>query len=1087
MRTCLNRGAMFILIMALLLTFVVLDSGCAAQEKPVPGELTWPATTKQNHPWTRWWWMGSAVDEESLTYALSQYQQAGIGGVEICPIYGVKGYEDKFTDFLSPVWMKLLEHTLREGKRLDIGVDLTLGTGWPFGGPMVTKEDASSGVILKRYELQDGKLTEALPKEPLCYLLAVSAEGERIDISDKVQEGALVWVAPAGTWTLYAVAVKQPVQRVKRAAPGGEGYVLDPYSVKAMGDYLSVFDKAFDGYQGPMPRAYFHDSFEYYGATWTPDFFAAFQARRGYDLRDHIEALFGDGPEETVARVMCDYHETINDLHLDYLGRWTDWCHWRKGLTRNQAHGAPGNLVDVYGAVDIPETEIFRVVDEKQIPMLKFSSSAAHLSGRTLASSESFTWLREHFQTSPANLKEATDFLFLTGVNHIFFHGIPYSPKEAAWPGWQFYASVNFGPGGALWHDLPAYNAYVTRCQSILQSGQADNDILLYLPIYDFWQKKEKLHMTFTIHNQDEWLYPSAFYRAAMTLWKNGYTYDAVSDRFLSRASCQDGKIVVNRVKYDVIVVPYCDLIQPETMAKLLELAREGATVLFHDSLPNDVPGLADMEKRRAALKESIKAVLPNFEAIQAGRDRLPVDHLEVKLGGGKVVMAANLESMLKENSIARESAMDSGIRFERRRNAEGFDYFFVNRSSKSFDGWMTLGKPAQSAVLMDPLFENRTGWAAVRKVDEQAQVYLQLEPGQSLILRTLTAKKGDGAAWEYSQAAGTPIRIEGTWDVKFVDGGPVLPQGYQTTQLTSWTERDDKEAKRFFGTARYTITFDAPKEKADDWVLDLGRVCESARVTLNGNFLGPLWSEPFRLHVGQALSSGKNTLEIEVTNLAANRIRDMDQRKVNWKYFYDINVVNVNYKPLDASGWELFDSGLLGPVELQPLKKVDVSNLTDTMVDQKHTHTAPAGAKLNAEEVINGLQRRSNCPLNDGLISCAKKKASAARLRCEYRIDPIGVDVNAPRLSWIIESDQRRASQSAYRILAASSPDILLQDEGDLWDSGIVHSDQTVAIPYAGKQLKSSQAVFWKVKIWDHNNIEYSWSSSPFPMPGNS
>ncbi len=937
MQTYLNRGGMFILTMAALSILAIFDSGCAAQEKPVSGELTWPAATKQNHPWTRWWWMGSAVDEESLTHLLSQYQQAGIGGVEICPIYGVKGYEETFTDFLSPEWMKRLGHTLREGKRLDIGVDLTVGTGWPFGGPMVKKENASSSVILKRYELKDGKLTEPLPKEPLHYLLAVSAEGKRIDLSDKVQEGKLVWTAPAGTWTLYAVAVKRPVQKVKRAAPGGEGYVLDPYSVKAMGDYLNVFDKAFDDYQGPMPRAYFHDSFEYYGATWTPDFFAAFQSRRGYDLRDHIEALFGDGPEDTVARVMCDYHEMINDLHMDYIWRWTDWCHSKGGLSRNQAHGAPGNLVDLYGAVDIPETEIFRVVNEEQIPMLKFSSSAAHLNGRTLASSESFTWLREHFQTSPANLKEATDFLFLTGVNHIFFHGIPYSPKEAAWPGWQFYASVNFGPAGGLWHDLPAYNAYVTRCQSILQSGQADNDILLYLPIYDYWQKKEKLHMTFTVHNQDQWLYPSAFYRAAMTLWKKGYTYDAVSDKFLSRASCQDGKIVINRVKYDVIVVPHCNLIPPETMAILLQLTREGATVLFQDWLPGDVPGLADLEKRRASLNKLKKEVLPNFEAIKSGRDQLPAAHLEVTLGKGKL-MVADLESMLKDVSVARESAMDSGIRFERRRNAEGFDYFFVNCSPKAFDGWMTLGKPAQSAVLMDPLFENRTGWAAIRKVDERTQVYLQLEREQSLILRTLTKKKGNGPAWEYSQASGTPIRIEGSWDVKFVDGGPVLPEGYQTTQLASWTGRDDEEAKRFFGTARYTITFDAPNEKADDWILNLGRVCQSARVTLNGVSLGPLWSEPFQLHVGKALSSGKNTLSIEVTNLAANRIRDMDQRKVNWKYFYDINVVNVNYKPFDASDWPLFDSGLLGPVTLQSLKDVDLNSQTDTVADKRHT-----------------------------------------------------------------------------------------------------------------------------------------------------
>lgn len=883
------------------------SSNMQAAESAAP----WPDPTVQNRPWTRWWWMGSAVDEKNLTALLSQYQQAGIGGVEICPIYGVKGYEEQFVDFLSPAWMSLLEHTLREGQRLGIGVDLTAGSGWPFGGPMVTNETASSGVILKRHELENGHLTERLPKEPVAYLAAVSDQGERIDVTRHVRQQTLEWTAPAGNWTLYAAAVKNPVQKVKRPAPGGEGYVLDPYSVSAIDSYLEVFDRAFDGYDGPLPRAYFHDSFEYYGANWTPDFFAAFQARRGYDLRDHIEALFGDGPKETAARVLCDYHETIHELHVEFIGRWTDWCRQRGSLSRNQAHGAPANLVDLYAASDIPETEIFRKVDEQQIPMLKFSSSAAHLKGQPLASAESFTWLKEHFQTSPGDLKNATDFLFLTGVNHLFYHGIPYSPQEAPWPGWQFYASVNFGPGGGLWHDLPAFNAYVTRCQSILQGGQPDNDILLYLPIYDLWQQPDVLHMAFTVHNQPEWLYPSAFHRAAMTLWEKGYAYDAVSDAFLAKAACGDGQVVINGNAYAVIVVPRCEVMRPETLQHLLKLAREGATVVFEESLPADVPGLADLQQRRVALRQAIEAMSP------------APDQQRKQLGSGWV-MVGRLESMLKEVSVARETAMEAGIRFIRRSRDDGFDYFLVNRSERPFDGWMTLGKPALSAVLMDPLLTDRYGLAAVRQNDAVPEVYLQLDPGQSVILRTFTEEK-DAPAWQYVKPEGRAKRIQGTWKVQFIDGGPELPQPYQTSELTSWTLREGEASRRFFGTARYTIEFNHSPSDADDWLLDLGRVCESARVRLNGVDLGTLWARPFQLHVGKALAAGKNVLEIDVTNSAANRIRHMDQTKVNWKYFYDINVVNVDYKPLDASNWPLFDSGLLGPVQLRPLSRLEV------------------------------------------------------------------------------------------------------------------------------------------------------------------
>ena len=128
---------------------------------------------------------------------------------------------------------------------------------------------------------------------------------------------------------------------------------------------------------------------------------------------------------------------------------------------------------------------------------------------------------------------------------------------------------------------------------------------------------------------------------------------------------------------------------------------------------------------------------------------------------------------------------------------------------------------------------------------------------------------------------------------------------------------------KRFGGTARYKLEFDAPATKADDWLLDLGDVRESARVRINGKDVGTLWSIPLRVRVGAFLKPGRNVLELDVTNLAANRIRYMVQQKAPWKIMREINFVNINYRPFDASGWALTPSGLLGPVTLTPLKSL--------------------------------------------------------------------------------------------------------------------------------------------------------------------
>ena len=175
--------------------------------------------------------------------------------------------------------------------------------------------------------------------------MAISESGQQTNLTSLVVTGRLDWTAPPGRWRLYAVSIRGTGRKVKRAAPGGEGNVLDPYSVTALKHYLANFDKAFANYRGEMPRSQFQDSFEYYGANWTSDFFQEFESRRGYDLRTQLPALFGEGPEDTVARVKDDYRETISDLHLAFIQRWTDWSHSHGSLSRDQAHGAPGNLL----------------------------------------------------------------------------------------------------------------------------------------------------------------------------------------------------------------------------------------------------------------------------------------------------------------------------------------------------------------------------------------------------------------------------------------------------------------------------------------------------------------------------------------------------------------------------------------------------------------------------------------------------------------------------------------------------------------------------------------------------------------------
>jgi hypothetical protein len=255
----------------------MLPLGIVAQE--------WPTLTQTAKPAARWWWLGSAVDEENLSYNMEEYAHAGLGELEITPIYGVQGNEQNELSFLSPEWMQALEYTIGKGDEVGIRIDMSTGTGWPFGGPETSIEDAATKAIFEHYTVVGGKLVELSIRvsnkkdEATSTLGKVMAyQGDRcVDVTKRCdKEGMLRWQAPEGEWEIIALFIGKTRQAVKRAAPGGEGYVIDHLSQGAVKRYLDRFEKAFKTNATPVPNNFFNDSYEVYGADWTPDFLNQF-------------------------------------------------------------------------------------------------------------------------------------------------------------------------------------------------------------------------------------------------------------------------------------------------------------------------------------------------------------------------------------------------------------------------------------------------------------------------------------------------------------------------------------------------------------------------------------------------------------------------------------------------------------------------------------------------------------------------------------------------------------------------------------------------------------------------------------------
>jgi hypothetical protein len=932
----------------------------------------WPAISQEAKPWTRWWWHGSAVDPASLTRQLEALRDAGIGGVEITPIYGVRGDEAEFIPFLSDQWLRMLQHTLREASRLDLGVDMATGTGWPFGGPWVGDDTSSRTIAHRTWTLAQGErlaepvrlrqaplvraagtvpspgaprgtrpiqiadLVEPLtanpdlqalaleqvryPRDlPLIVLMAYSDGGQAIDLTPRVgRNGSLDWDAPAGRWTLHALFLGWHGKLVERAAPGGEGPVIDHFSPSAIRQYLARFDRAFAGHNTPGLRAFFNDSYEVDDATGqgdgTPSLLDEFQRRRGYDLRRYLPALLGRDTEDRNARVLADYRETISDLLLDtFTAEWGSWAHGRNTLVRNQAHGSPASILDLYAASDIPETE------GDEIRRFKWATSAGHVAGRRLVSAEAATWLGEHFRSTLADVRAAVDRFFVAGVNHIVYHGTAYSPESEPWPGRLFYAAVEFSPTSPWWDDFGALNRYVARVQSFLQTGRPDHDVLLYYPLYDQLAVPGSALLTH-FGGANEPLTGTAFEEASALMQRRGFTYDFISDRQLRSTRVNRGRLITaGGGPYKVLVIPAGRFIPLETFEHVLSLARDGALVVSLKGWPSDISGLGDLETRRERFRRAAASV--RFGPADAGRIS------EARLGRGRIFRGDDLERLLGRAGIARERLVDDSLQFARRTGAGGRLYFISNTTDRMLDGFVPLDVRSGELTVFDPMRGYR-GRARVRRSPAGTfDAFLQFLPGESLVVMAGSAPARED--YPSYRAAGSAVEIQGPWTIRFVTGGPALPAARTLARLASWTTLGGDDLKAFSGTAEYTTRFPRPAGAAAAWRLDLARVKDSARVRLNGRELATLLGPAFLIRIDAALLSAENVLEVLVTNLSANRIADLDRRGVPWKKFYNVNFaarLAENRGPdglFTAERWEPLDSGLIGPVTLTPLAAV--------------------------------------------------------------------------------------------------------------------------------------------------------------------
>ncbi|HEY3443015.1 MAG TPA: beta-L-arabinofuranosidase domain-containing protein [Paludibaculum sp.] len=852
----------------------------------------------------RWWWFGPAVSKPRLDQEMRTMKAGGFGGFEVQPVYPVSLDDPsraiRNEPFLSPGFLENLRYTAQKARELGLRFDLTLGSGWPYGGPSVPVQEASGRLRVQRVKPPAGARRIPIPDVGAGeQYIAAFDSGTQKELPGPKEGNVFL---PAGVATpgevLFFISSRTGMM-VKRPGVGAEGFVLDHYSRTATEHYLQAVGRPLLQAVAPIkPHAIFCDSFEVFGSDWTPDFLAEFRQRRGYDLRPHLPALVLDGGPRT-ADIRYDWGRTLTELVEErFLTPMQAFAKANGTRFRAQDYGIPPATLGSNFFADLPEGE---GTDWKEVRAARWAASASHLFGRTVTSSETWTWLHSpSFRATPLDMKAEADIHFLQGVNQLIGHGWPYNADAQGYPGTRFYAAAVFNDRNPWWLVMPEISAYLQRMSFLLRQGKPANDVALYLPNADAYASftAGRVHMI-------EVLRAHLGKNVMPQILEAGYGLDFFDDTSLARAGSVDkGALVFDANRYRAIVLPNVEFIPIGTLRKLEAFVKGGGVLVATRRAPAAAPGFLTP----LAEKDEAAAIL---QRLFSGPAKVVAD--EQQLG-------KSLAALLTPDMALGAPASEIG--FVHRRTAAEEIYFIANTGNRRQNITATFRVAGLTPKLWDAMMGSASPAVPVARDASTVTLNLDMEPYGSRVV--VFSKKAAAPPAVAKVASRQVIDISAGWQFQL---GPM-------PTLHSWT---DDEATRFYsGVADYQRDVTVPAgllSTGAPVMLDFGEgkaldekpgrngmramydppIREAAVVIVNGQRAGALWCPPYRLDVTKYLKAGSNHIVIKVANTAINHMAGRalpDYRLLNLRY-------GTRFEPQDMEQVKPVPSGILGTIQL--------------------------------------------------------------------------------------------------------------------------------------------------------------------------
>ncbi|MEJ8819826.1 glycosyl hydrolase [Lacibacter sp. H407] len=771
--------------------------------------------------------------------------------------------------------------------------------------------------MINQYESKNGsvwRISETTTKEQVTDAMAIPMKNI-VNLTGKMDaDGNLNWKAPAGNWVIVRIG-HTSTGHTNYTGGAGLGLEVDKFNASAVKlQFDNWFGKAFaqDAALAKQVLKVFHvDSWECGSQNWGANFANEFKKRRGYDLMPYLLVMAGVPVENAVKseKVLHDVRTTIAELVNDVFYTTLKKEAHALGCVVSAEAIAPTMVSDGllhYKHTDLPMGEFWLNSPTHDKPNdMRDAISGAHIYGKKIIQSESFTSVRMNWGEHPGNLKALGDRNFALGINKMVMHVFTHNPWLDKKPGMTLDGVGLYFQRDQTWFkQSKAWIDYLTRCQSLLQLGDPVVDVAVFtgeeiprrsilpdrlvntLPGIFGKERVEAEKKRLENKNQPLRQIPDGVTHSANMAdpedWidpLNGYTYDSFNPDALMLMQVKNGRVVLpGGASYGVLVIPGKMLMNPNpTMSatlqkKLQQLANAGAKMVVD--------------------QQWIKFFAKNKNVVAAP------------------YMESSFEKLGVKKDVEIEGNDQHAIAWTHRTTKDAEIYFLSNQSNitQNFKIKFRVGQ-YDHVEYWNPVTGEMLNWDFLGNDNKFG---IGMAPGDAYFLVFRKTKETKAKQLSDGITEESEVAFNSTdWKIQFdpKTGGPSVP--VEATELKSWTMSVDSTIKYYSGTAVYSRAFEWKDGVINRPVyLEIDSLYNIATVKLNGIECGTVWTFPYSLDVTKALKQGTNKIEIAVTNTWHNRLIGDEllpqEKRVTW-----------TTAPFRFKGKSLLPAGIVGAVKI--------------------------------------------------------------------------------------------------------------------------------------------------------------------------